>query len=326
MAMEIQPGSWESIIAEMKRKKLRKCDEELLRRLAHPAGKVDVVLDTDTFNEIDDQYALAYLIKSEEKLNLKAIYAAPFFNSKAKSAQDGMEKSYQEILNILTLLERDDLKAMVYRGSETFMPSETVPVLSEAASHLAELAMSYSAEKPLYVIAIGAITNVASAILLQPEIVDRIVLIWLGGHGLHWPHNAEFNLAQDVAGARIVFGCGVALVSLPCMGVVSAFTISGPELVHHLKGKNKLCDYLVDVTEKEALAHGGNSTWTRSIWDVTTIAWLLDESFMEVSLEHAPIPEYDHHFAMDPTRHLYKYVYHIHRDKLFEDLFRKLQK
>ena len=50
----------------------------LLRRLQRPEGPVDVVLDTDTYNEIDDQYALAYLIKNDEKLKLKAIYAAPF--------------------------------------------------------------------------------------------------------------------------------------------------------------------------------------------------------------------------------------------------------
>ena len=38
---------------------------ELLKRLEHPSGRVDVVLDTDTFNEIDDQFALAYLICSK---------------------------------------------------------------------------------------------------------------------------------------------------------------------------------------------------------------------------------------------------------------------
>ena len=50
------------------------------------------------------------------------------------------------------------------------------------------------------------------ALLLNPEIKNRMVLIWLGGNAIHWPHNREFNLFQDVAGARIVFGCGVRLV------------------------------------------------------------------------------------------------------------------
>ena len=70
---------------------------KLIQRLEKPKGRVDVVIDTDTYNEIDDQFALSYLIKSDEKLNLKAIYAAPFFNEKSTGPADGMEKSYQEI-------------------------------------------------------------------------------------------------------------------------------------------------------------------------------------------------------------------------------------
>lgn len=298
---------------------------KLVRRLEKPTGKVDVVLDTDTYNEIDDQYAVSYLIKSDDKLNLKAMYAAPFYNNKSTGPADGMEKSFNEIMNILTLLEREDLKEHVYRGSTDYLPSETEPVISDAAKDLAERAMQYTEENPLYVIAIGAITNVASALLMEPEIKDRIVLIWLGGNALDWPHNREFNLYQDVAGARVVFGCGVPLVQLPCMGVVSAFTTSGPELEHHLRGKNKLCDYLIDVTTAEALECYGGSTWTRPIWDVTAVAWLLGD-FMDDCLEHSPIPEYDDRYALDPNRHLYKYVYHIHRDDLFADLFEKLKK
>lgn len=298
----------------------------LIKRLQKPVGRVDVVLDTDTFNEIDDQFAVAYLVKSDEKLNLRALYAAPFHNGKSTSPADGMEKSYNEIMNILTLLGREDLKRMAYRGSASYLPSETEPVISDAARDLAERAMNYTEDKPLYVIAIGAITNVASALLLNPAIRERIVLIWLGGNGYEWPHNREFNLYQDVAGARLVFGCGVPLVQLPCMGVVSAFATSGPELEYWLRGKNKLCDYLIDMTAAEAKKCCGGDTWTRAIWDVTAVAWLLDGDFMYDRLEHSPIPEYDNHYAFDRNRHLIKYVYCINRDKLFGDLFKKLSR
>ena len=54
--------------------------EQRIKNLSVPCGKIDVVLDTDAYNEIDDQFALAYLIKSDEKLDLQAIYAAPFYN------------------------------------------------------------------------------------------------------------------------------------------------------------------------------------------------------------------------------------------------------
>ncbi len=301
-------------------------EDILIRRLERPKESVDVVIDTDTYNEIDDQFALAYLIKSDRKLKLKAIYAAPFFNTKSSGPQDGMEKSYAEIMNILELMEREELKEMVYKGSIKYLPSETKAVLSPAAEDLAKRAMSYSEEKPLYVIAIGAITNVASAILLAPEIIHRIVIIWLGGHSFEWHDSKEFNMFQDVAAARVVFGCGVPLVQLPCMGVVSAFSTTGPELEYWLRGKNKLCDYLVDVTEKEAKKSGAGLFWSRPIWDVCAVAWLLDEDFMLDRLEHSPIPEYDHHYSVDKTRHFIRYVYYINRDKLFEDLFTRLAK
>ena len=300
--------------------------EQLVKRLCKPTGRVDVVLDTDAYNEVDDQYALAYLVKSQDKLNLQAIYAAPFTNAKAATPQEGMQKSFAEIMNILQLLEREDIKSVVYEGSKSYLSSEEDAVVSQAAQDLAKRAMQYSAEKPLYVIAIGAITNVASAILLEPAIIDKIVVVWLGGHALHWPDNKEFNLYQDVAAARVVLGCGAAVVLLPCKGVVSAFTTSGPELDAHLKGKNKLCDYLVAYTEKEAIERGGIHTWTRPIWDVTAVAWLLDGDFMEDYLIPSPIPEYDDRYALDPTRHLIRYVYTIKRDNLFADLFSKLIK
>lgn len=301
-------------------------EDILIRRLERPKESVDVVIDTDTYNEIDDQFALAYLIKSDRKLKLKAIYAAPFFNTKSSGPQDGMEKSYAEIMNILELMEREELKEMVYKGSIKYLPSETKAVLSPAAEDLSKRAMSYSEEKPLYVIAIGAITNVASAILLAPEIIHRIVIIWLGGHSFEWHDSKEFNMFQDVAAARVVFGCGVPLVQLPCMGVVSAFSTTGPELEYWLRGKNKLCDYLVDVTEKEAKKSGAGLFWSRPIWDVCAVAWLLDEDFMLDRLEHSPIPEYDHHYSVDKTRYFIRYVYYINRDKLFEDLFTRLAK
>lgn len=294
------------------------------KRLMHPDHPIDVVLDTDTYNEIDDQYALAYLVRNSDKLRLKGIYAAPFLNSKSESPADGMEKSYREMENILTLLDRRDLLEISYRGSTEYLPDEKTPVISDAANELAKLAMQYTPDEPLYVVAIGAITNVASALLINPDIRDRIVIVWLGGHALHWHDNAEFNLMQDIAAARVVLGCGAAVVMLPCMGVVSGFTTSGPELEHWLKGKNKLCDYLCKVTAEEATHRNPVSTWTRVIWDVTAVAWLLDGRFMEDTVIPSPIPEYGFRWAQDPRRHPVKYVYHINRDRLFEDLFKKL--
>ena len=299
---------------------------ELLKRLEKPKGINDVVIDTDTYNEIDDQFALAYLIKSEEKLRLKAIYATPFFNHRSNNPEDGMERSFKEIHKILTLMEREEFKSVTYKGSKNYLTDESKPVDSPAARDLVERAMMQDETKPLYVVAIGALTNVASAILMRPEIIKKIVVVWLGGNALEWPNNLEFNACQDVSAARVVFECGVPMVQLPCMGVVSAFATTKPELEYWLKGKNKLSDYLVENTIQEADSYEKFKCWSRTIWDVTAIGWLLDEEFMEERLEHSPIPEYDHRWGFDKTRHFIKYVYSINRDALFFDLFEKLSR
>ena len=298
---------------------------QYLKNLSVPAGKVDVVIDTDTFNEIDDQFAISYLLASSDKLNLKALYAAPFFNSHSESPKDGMKKSYDEILRLLELTGKTEFASVTYKGSEDYLPDEKTPVISDAAINLTERAMEYSPEQPLYVVAIGAITNVASALLLKPEIADRIVLVWLGGHGREYHDIKEFNLIQDVAAARVIFKSGAPVVQLPCQGVVSSFTVSLVELEYHLRGKNALCDFLVGRVKNEVSSYAKGLAVSRVLWDVTAVAWLLNDNnrFMLSRLADVPIPEYDGLCAYDRSRFI-QYVYHIHRDQLATDLFEKL--
>ena len=300
--------------------------EQLLKNLQVPDGPIDVVLDTDTYNEIDDQFALSYLLRSGEKLTVKALCAAPFFNDNSTSPEDGMERSYREIFNLLHLAEREDLNPIVFEGSRTYLPDERTPVDSPAARELVRLAKDYSPEKPLYVVAIGAITNVASALLMDPAIKDNIVIVWLGGHALEWPETGEFNMMQDVAAARVVFGCGAPVVQLPCMGVVDHFYATGPELRHWLGGKNALCDYLVAHTEEAANAYAAGKVWSRVIWDVTAVGWLLNDGnrLMEGRIIPAPLPQYDNHYSIDFRRHPSCYVWCIHRDALMQNLVEKL--
>lgn len=303
-------------------------------RLVWPKEPVDVVMDTDTFNEIDDQFALAYLIKSSNRCHLKAIYAAPFYNRKSTSPKDGMNKSYDEIMHLLRLMHRSDLESIVYHGSDRYLKTDQEPVESAAAKNLVELAKHYSLDHPLYVIATAAITDIASAILMDASIVNRIVVVWLGGHAHSWQNTAEFNMVQDFIGSRVLFNSGVALVQLPCLGVVDHFAISRAELEDRLNGQNELCDYLVRLTVADQNANGQQQAWSRIIWDVTAVAWLIDESFTNSRLVPTPYiesdPRYDifhdghYQYAFNQSRPLMRYVYQIDRDPILEDLVNKL--
>ena len=52
--------------------------EERKKRLSLPKGKLTCVIDSDTYNEVDDQFAISYALLSPERLDVKAVYAAPF--------------------------------------------------------------------------------------------------------------------------------------------------------------------------------------------------------------------------------------------------------
>ena len=294
-----------------------------IKNLEVPSGRIDAVLDTDAYNEVDDQFAIAYMLKSADKINTKAIYAAPFFNGKSTGPADGLERSYDEIMK---LLEFGGMDADVYKGSTSYLPDENTPVISDAANHLAKLADSYSPENPLYIVAIGAITNVASAILINPKVAENCVVVWLGGHAHHYYHTREFNMFQDVAASRVVMSSGVPFVQLPCQGVVSSFRISKPELEYWLVGKNDLADYLARHTIEVAEIYAKDTAWTRCIWDVTAVAWLMNDNdrFMLSRVEPIRLSDYSNRYEPELEGSEMVYVYDIKRDALMSDLIRRI--
>jgi len=301
--------------------------KQFYENLKTPDGKIDVVLDTDTYNEIDDQYALSYMICNHDKFNIKGIFAAPFFgNGLSDSPHDGLLKSHDEILKLLKLLKCEELNDIVFKGSTDYLKNEKTPQNSEAAERLVELAKRYTPEKPLYVVAIAAITNIASALLMAPEIAENIVIVWLGGHSFDYHDTKEFNMYQDIAASRVILNSDCPLVILPCFGVVSGFVTTEYELKHWLGGKNDLCEYLVSRTIEYAEAYAKDKPWSRPLWDVTAIGWLLntDNRFMYSRIEKRRLPGYDGMYSEEYTDKEMCYVYFINRDNLIEDLFNKL--
>lgn len=287
-------------------------------------GQIDVVLDTDTYNEIDDQYAIAYLLSSQDQVCVKGIFAAPFSNHHAATTHEGMLSSYDEILNTLSLTGFSHLNSLVFHGAEHFLLDEETPVESPAARELIRLAMEHTAENPLYVICIAAPTNIASAILLEPKILERIVVVWSGGVSLGWPDCKCFNGGQSISASRVLLESGVPLVLTPGRAMADRLCTTGPELDYWLRGKNKFCDYIVDRTYEEAQKCYGGAVWSRPLTDVVPVAWAVGGDFLLERFEFRPTIEYDNYYSSDPRRPMMRYVYYVKRDELMNDLFQKL--
>ena len=337
--------------------------------LRFPGGVADVVIDTDAYNEVDDQFAIAWALKSSERLHVKAVYAAPFCSKAllklmpmpeemlsksphyAGTPAEGMEKSYQEILNLFSLMEEDPT-GRVFRGSDRYIGGDGAPVESEAARDLVDRAMAQPERKRLYVLAIGAITNVASAILMEPKILDKITVVWLGGQPLHFKTAAEFNLMQDMTASKLMFDCGVPMVLIPCIGVASHLTVTLPELETLLIGKSQVGTYLGEIvrgtfspaslpmsdrfmktaylramddvpTEVSNRYVARAAAWSHVIWDISTVGYLMNPNWCASSLVPSPILQDDMTWRFDGARHPIRLCHYVSRDHMLGDMFAK---
>jgi len=277
-----------------------------------------MVLDTDTANEIDDQFALAYAVLSPERITLEAIYAAPFANERYGPAA-GMERSYQEIMRVLEQMGRPG-DGLVFKGSTAWLPAPDQPVQSAAVADLIARARQ-ERDDPLYVVAIGAITNVASALLQAPDILPKIVVVWLGGNPHYWHRATEFNVYQDMHAARVIFDSGVPLVHVPCINVTEHLRTTQAELARFVQGRGAIGDYLFSIFSDHYKDH-----WARSkeIWDLGAVAYLVNPAWCDSVLIHSPILTDSETWSFDPQRHLIREVRSLQRDSIFADLFHKL--
>ena len=307
----------------------------LRERLKLPAGPVQIVLDTDTYNEVDDQFALAYALLSPEAMTVEAVYAAPFTNSRSSGPADGMERSYQEIHRILDMLGAGagpkyanvDRDKFVFRGSDRYIGTTGRPVASPAAHDLIRRALQ-PRDEPLFVVAVGAPTNVASALRMEPKIRDKIAVVWLGAQP-YWMKSArEFNCRQDIPASQTLFDSGVALMNVPARNVSEHLRTTLPELERYLKGHSKIGDYLYEVVAgyaRERSPHQGYP-WSKVIWDISAIALLVNADWVETEVTPSPILTDEMTYRHNASRHPVRVATGLNRDAVFDDLFRKFAK
>ena len=291
-----------------------------LALLEPPKGRIRMVLDTDTYNEIDDQFALVYALLSPEQIALEAVYAAPFENNRSIGPDEGMRLSHEEILSVLERLGRSP-EGFVFSGSTMWLPGTDETVPSPAVDDLIARARA-DGDGPLYVVAIGAITNVASAILTAPDIVERIVVVWLGGNPHYWHRATEFNVYQDMAASRVIFDSGVPLVHVPCLNVTEHLRTTQAEMERFVKDQGAIGQYLFEIFSGYYDDHFARS---KELWDIGPIAWIIHADWVESVLIHSPILTGEQTWSHDPHRHLIREAYTVKRDAIFADLFRKLE-
>lgn len=171
-----------------------------------------VILDNDLCGDPDGLFALAHQVLCESS-NLRGIIGAHLGAAHGGMVQGSQaDASVDKALELLSVMGLEG-RFKVVPGAAEMMDRPDEPKDSEGARLIIEEARACTPERPLYVLMGGPLTDVASALLLAPEIAPNIIVVWIGGQEYPFGHQqpwggiseVEYNLNLSIAAARHVF-------------------------------------------------------------------------------------------------------------------------
>ena len=308
-----------------------------------PTDRVlDVVIDADPPNEVDDQFALVWALLRPDRLRIRALLAAPWRSDAqiyrdtdpgvdvgrhaprvraAVTAAQGQRLAVLELERLVRVMGAD---VPVYAGADRFLSDATTPVRSAAVDALIDLAYEDRAG-PLYVLGIACATNLASAVLQDPGIAERVQVIWTSAHPTWWPRpTASYNLSLDLAASRVLFDSGVPLVYLPGYYVGEELRTTDAELASYVQGRGPAGHYLWQTWTEHWMTRNQRPGFSKVIWDMINIAYVLEPAWLATELVPAPVLSAHSRWQHPPGRHLIREAHDLDRDACFGDLFTRL--
>lgn len=277
-----------------------------------------VIVDTDAACEADDPFAIAHALLCK-KFEVKAILAEHF-------GEPGSTRlSYEEICTVLDAMDKTDVPALMGE-EETFAQTEGKAV-SPGVQFLIDEAMRDD-EKPLFVLCLGAITNVATAMRACPEIIKKMTVVWIGGQNPESfrKETWEFNAHNDIDAANYVAGSGVNFWQIPS-NVYATMQISLAEIQRRIYPCGKIGKHLFEnmtsFNMSEKAGWTGNESW--SLGDSPAVGVALSPGCGRFVYRPAPIFEPDTTYRFEPDRPMIRVYTSIDSRFILEDLIAKLE-
>ena len=279
-------------------------------------AKQRVIVNTDAKNEADDQFAIVHAVLTPS-FELHGIIPAHFGTGKSATS---MQDSHDETMLLLRLMGLEG-EVRVADGAAQAIPDESTPVDSPGARLIIEEAMKDD-ERPLHVAFYGPVTDMASALLLEPRIEDRgIRVIWIGGGA--WPNGGrEYNLSNDIHAANVIMKSKLEVWQVPrstyrTMGVTYA------ELIEKVYPQGEIGKYLIE----QLLAFNAKTRPEmefRSLGDSPCIGIILDPECGRFSWRPAPTFDQQMYYIHSGQYRNIRVYENVNTRFIHEDFFAKL--
>ena len=284
--------------------------ERLVPKIPKIGERIPLIIDSDAACEVDDQYAITLAIHSPERFDIEG-FVGTHFSDMPGSARESAAK----ISRVLALSGLDG-KWPVKQGGDPLQYS-SVPTESEGADFIVERAMAHSPEQPLWIVVLGACTNLVSAYLKCPEIAKRVV-VQFHGRTRYWPEKCySFNVHGDIKAARVVLTSRLPLVLFDTGTYLYA---SAEETETRLAPHGPIGSYLHEIRKRWK----SHLRPTKAFFDLGDIAFLVDPSLAYWEEVAAPSFSRDMLYTWDEDYGSFLRVYQIDRDGAFGLLYSRL--
>lgn len=254
------------------------------------AQKISVVIDTDSANEVDDLFAILGAL-TEVKFDVVGLTASQFHTSPYASKNTSLES---KIINdsILSLLNYKSIQSLI--GSNHPIANIDSLTNSDASNFIINKAKFFSKKNPLTIIVLGSCTNIATAILKDPTIVNNIKVYYLG----FW-HNPitnsydfnEFNTKNDPIAVNVLLNNNDLDLTIMSATTSKNLIFDKSMVFSKLNNYDKLGLYFINRWESykrwwTKIDHENNK-WI--MWDVALVEAIANNDIVSKSLFDTPV-------------------------------------
>jgi hypothetical protein len=271
--------------------------------------KIHVIYDTDANNEVDDQYALAYLIFSEDHFVLEGVTVNATSSPDGYSNYSKVEWHYDEAKRVMQLCGVWG-EIPLYTGAQdafdeikSFVDEPDFDG-NEAVDFIIEQAMKPRDER-LVLLPVGKLTNIALALKKEPRIAEKVHIVWLGSN---YPEPGEHNQDWDIPSMNYILDVDVPFdmvtVRYGHPSGTSAMMVAHSEVKRRMPGVGPWQDepvigrhggefytwgdYAVELYNKYQ-GHMWGDPRGRALFDMAAVAILKNPDWAESYMHPAPI-------------------------------------
>lgn len=238
--------------------------------------KTILIIDADTGNEVDDLYAI---VRGLIEPSFKVIgLSSAQWQASHWAVPNTLENSQRLNLEILSYLQMEDIPHPRGASGRLYDWGDDIARHSAAAYHIIKEAHRLPPDRKLTIAVLGASTNLASALLIDPSIADKIRVYLLGTIYDHkqmiW-EKTEFNCVMDIHAIDVIMDTEDLETHIMPINVLSGLSFNIQETGEMFNGKHPLLDFLY----LRWVNHIGGLKYSRIIWDLAIIECLIHPEF-----------------------------------------------